>query len=65
MNQTLFSRVSDAGVRAAATGAALNLLQEVLQNGGRSTGLGAELGLDGDPAAGSSSLKAAPANGPD
>jgi hypothetical protein len=60
MNQTLFSRVSDAGVRAAATGAALNLLQEVLQSGGRSAGLSAELGLDGDPAA----SKAGTANGP-
>jgi hypothetical protein len=64
-NQTLFSKVSDAGVRTAATGAALNLLQEALQNGGGRTGLGAELGLDGDPAAGPSALRAAPANGPD
>jgi hypothetical protein len=64
MNQTLFSRVSDAGVRAAATGAALNLLQEVLQNGERSTGLGAEFGPDGDSTASPSSLKAAIANGP-
>jgi len=64
-NQTLFSRVSDAGVRTAATGAALNLLQEALQNGGGRASLGAELGLDGDPAAGPSALRAAPANGPD
>ncbi|MEH6950881.1 flagellar hook-length control protein FliK [Nitrobacter sp. NHB1] len=64
MNQTLFSRVSDAGVRAAATGAALNRLQEVLQNGGSRTGFGVELGLDGDPAAGPSPLRAAAANGP-
>ncbi|WP_439925077.1 flagellar hook-length control protein FliK [Nitrobacter sp. JJSN] len=63
-NQTLFSRVSDAGVRAAATGAALNLLQEVLQNGGSRAGLGAGLGLDGDTTAGSSPLRTAPANGP-
>jgi hypothetical protein len=64
-NQTLFSRVSDAGVRTAATGAALNLLQEALQNGGGRASLGAEFGLDGDPAAGPSRLMAAPANGPD
>ncbi|HEU4804854.1 MAG TPA: flagellar hook-length control protein FliK, partial [Nitrobacter sp.] len=64
MNQTLFSRVSDAGVRAAATGAALNRLQEVLQNGGSKTGLGAELGLNGDAATGSSPLRVASANGP-
>ncbi|ABE62398.1 conserved hypothetical protein [Nitrobacter hamburgensis X14] len=63
MNQTLFSRVSDAGVRAAATGAALNRLQEVLQNGGSRTGLGVELGLDGEAATGPSPLRAAPANG--
>jgi hypothetical protein len=63
-NQTLFSRVSDAGVRAAATGAALNLLQEVLQNGGSRASLGAGLGLDGDTTAGSSPLRTAPANGP-
>jgi hypothetical protein len=63
-NQTLFSRAPDAGVRAAATGAALNLLQEALQNGGR-TGLGADLGLDGDPAAGPSALRVAPVNGLD
>ncbi|WP_438277496.1 flagellar hook-length control protein FliK [Nitrobacter sp.] len=64
-NQALFSKVSNAGVRTAATGAALNLLQEALQNGGGRTGLGADLGLDGDPAAGPSALRAAPANGPD
>jgi hypothetical protein len=63
-NQTLFSRISDAGVRAAATGAALNFLQEVLQKGGTSTGLGEGLGLDGDSAGEHSPLRAAPANGP-
>jgi hypothetical protein len=63
-NQTFFSRVSNAGVRAAATGAALNLLQEVLQNGGSRTGLGAGLGLDGDPTAEPSLLRLAPGNGP-
>jgi hypothetical protein len=63
-NQTLFSRAPDAGVRAAATGAALNLLQEALQNGGGRTGLGAEFGLDGDPAANPSALRTAPASGP-
>jgi hypothetical protein len=63
-NQTLFSRVSDAGVRAAATGAALNLLQEVLQNGGARTGLGAGLGLDDAPTAELSPLRPAPGNGP-
>jgi hypothetical protein len=63
-NQTLLSRVSDAGVRAAATGAALNLLQEVLQNGGSRTGLSADLGLDGDAVAEPSSLRPAPGNGP-
>ena len=50
-NQTLFSRVSDAGLRAAAAGAALNVLQEVLQNRGTSNDPGAALGPDGDPAA--------------
>ena len=63
-NQTLFSRAPDAGVRAAATGAALNLLQEVLQKGGGRTGLGAEFGLDGDPAAEPSALRVAQPNGP-
>ncbi|GAB1716418.1 MAG: flagellar hook-length control protein FliK [Nitrobacter sp.] len=63
-NQTLFSRAPDAGVRAAATGAALNLLQEVIQNGGGGTGLGADLGLDGDPAAEPSALRVAQPNGP-
>jgi hypothetical protein len=62
-NQTLFTRVSDAGVRAAATGAALNLLQEVLQGGGRSAGLGAEPEPDGNVMGASLSPKAAPANG--
>lgn len=63
-NQTLFTRVSDAGVRAAATGAALNLLQEVLQSGGRGAGLGAEPDLDGNVMGGaSSSPRAASANG--
>ena len=61
-NQTLFTRVSDAGVRAAATGAALNLLQEVLQGGGRGADIGEEFGLDGDLGAGPSP-RAAPANG--
>lgn len=62
-NQTLFPRVSDAGLRAAA-GAALNVLQEVLQNRGNSNGPGAELGLDGDPAAASPPFRTGPANGP-
>jgi hypothetical protein len=62
-NQILFARVSDAGVRAAATGAALNLLQEVLQGGGRDADLGAEPGLDGDLMGASSSPKAALGNG--
>lgn len=47
-NQTLFPRASDAGLRAAVTGAALNALQEVLQNRGNN-GLGAESGQGGDP----------------
>jgi hypothetical protein len=62
-NQTLLARIPDAGVRAAATGAALNLLQEVLQKGGRSGRLGAEFGLDGDRTE-PSSLRPAPGNGP-
>jgi hypothetical protein len=62
-NQTLFARVSDAGVRAAATGAALNLLQEVLQGEGRGAGLGVEPGFDGDVMGASSSPRAASANG--
>jgi hypothetical protein len=61
-NQTLFTRVSDAGVRAAATGAALNLLQEVLQNGGRGAGLDAEPDLGGN-ITGASSSKAPPGSG--
>lgn len=56
-NQTLFFRASDAGLRAAAAGAALNVLQEALQN--------REPGHDGgDPAAAPTPLKAGPGSGP-
>lgn len=62
-NQTIYARLPDAGVRAAATGAALNLLQEVLQSGGQDLNLdpGSKLGgsLEGGP-----SFKAGTANGP-
>lgn len=61
-NQTLFPRVSDAGFRAAVTGAALNALQEVLQNRG-SNGPGAEPGQGGDPEA-ALPLRTGPASGP-
>jgi hypothetical protein len=63
-NQTLFPRVSDAGLRAAAAGAALNVLQEVLQNRGISNDPGAALGPDGDPAAATQPFRNGPANGP-
>lgn len=62
-NQTLFPRVSDAGLRAAAAGAALNVLQEVLQNRGNSNDPGAALGPDGDPAAAPPPFRTGPANG--
>jgi len=54
-NQTLFARISDAGVRAAAAGAALNLLQEVLQGGAR--GMGSDAEIDGGIGEGSSSAR--------
>lgn len=61
-NQTLFPRASDAGLRAAVTGAALNALQEVLQNRGIH-GPGAEPGQGGDPEA-VPPLRTGPASGP-
>jgi hypothetical protein len=63
-NQTLFSPVSDAGVRAAATGAALNSLQEVLQTAANKTGFAADLGPDGEAATESLQARPGPANGP-
>ncbi len=62
-NRTLPSRAPDAGLRAAA-GAALNVLQEVLQNRENGNGPGAELGRDGDPAAAPPLLRMRSANGP-
>ncbi|GEC15489.1 flagellar hook-length control protein FliK [Nitrobacter winogradskyi] len=61
-NQTVFPRASDAGLRAAVTGAALNALQEVLQNRGNS-GFGAESGQGGDPDA-APPLRTVSASGP-
>lgn len=61
-NQTVFPRASDAGLRAAVTGAALNALQEVLQNRGNS-GFGAESGQGGDPDA-APPLRTVPVSGP-
>ncbi|MBS0532266.1 MAG: flagellar hook-length control protein FliK [Proteobacteria bacterium] len=62
-NQTLYARLPDAGVRAAATGAALNLLQEVLQSGGedvnRDPGARLGTGMQGGP-----SFRAGASNGP-
>lgn len=60
-SQILLPRGSDPGLRAAVTGAALNALQEVLQNKGIN-GLGAEPGQGGDPEA-APPLRTGPASG--